>query len=116
MRFIVLAEVALFAAAASAQPVPKAQPVVIEHYYRIKWGSLGEFKTLYARNHAPLLAAMRERGLITDVVTHEPVQHMAGVQLAAMSASNAASTLSPALLPLMASVLAPWSLSRIRHT
>jgi hypothetical protein len=24
--------------------------------------------------------------------------------------------LSPALLPLMASVLAPWSLNRIRHT
>ena len=44
------------------------------------------------------------------------VLHMAGVQLAGMSAMNAVSILSPALLPLMASVLAPWSLSRIRHT
>ena len=44
------------------------------------------------------------------------VLHMAGVQLAGMSARNAVSILSPALLPLMASVLAPWSLSRIRHT
>ena len=44
------------------------------------------------------------------------VLHMAGVQLAGMSATNAVSILSPALLPLMASVLAPWSLSRIRHT
>ena len=44
------------------------------------------------------------------------VMHMAGVQLAGMSAMNAVSILSPALLPLMASVLAPWSLSRIRHT
>ncbi len=44
------------------------------------------------------------------------VLHMAGVQLAGISAINAVSILSPALLPLTASVLAPWSLSRIRHT
>ena len=42
--------------------------------------------------------------------------HIAGVQLAGMSASNAISVVSPTLLPLMAGVLAPWSLSRIRHT
>jgi len=41
--------------------------------------------------------------------------HMAGVQQAGMSAMNVVSLLSPALLPLTASVLAPWSLSRIRH-
>jgi hypothetical protein len=41
--------------------------------------------------------------------------HIAGVQLAGMSATNAISVVSPALLPLMASVLAPWSLSRVRH-
>ena len=44
------------------------------------------------------------------------VLHMAGAQLAGMSAMNAISAASPALLPLMASVLAPWSLNRIRHT
>ena len=44
------------------------------------------------------------------------VLHMAGVQLAGTSAMDAVWILSPALLPLMASVLAPWSLSRIRHT
>ena len=42
--------------------------------------------------------------------------HIAGVQLAGMSAMNVISAVSPALLPLMASVLAPWSYSRIRHT
>jgi hypothetical protein len=42
--------------------------------------------------------------------------HIAGVQLAGMSAMNAISVVSPALLPPMASVLAPWSYSRIRHT
>ena len=44
------------------------------------------------------------------------VLHLAGAPLAGMSAMNAISAASPALLPLMASALAPWSLSRIRHT
>ena len=43
------------------------------------------------------------------------VLHMAGVQLAEMSAIAAVSILSPALLPLTFGVLAPWSLNRIRH-
>ena len=42
--------------------------------------------------------------------------HIAGVQRPGMSTMNAVSVLSSALLPLMASGLAPWSLSRIRHT
>jgi len=37
------------------------------------------------------------------------------VSLAGMPATDAAWMLSPALLPLLVSVLAPWSLSRIRH-
>jgi hypothetical protein len=41
--------------------------------------------------------------------------HVTGAQLAGMSATNAVSALSPALLPLTIGVLAPWSLSRIRH-
>ena len=40
---------------------------------------------------------------------------MAGAQQAGMSATNAVSIVSAALLPLTASVLAPWSYSRIRH-
>ena len=44
------------------------------------------------------------------------VLRAAGVSLAGMPATNAVWMLSPALLPLIASVLAPWSLSRIRHT
>ena len=79
MRIIGLAAAAmLFAAPVAAAQA--AHPIVVEHYYRIKWGSLGEFKSLYARNHAPLLSAMKDRGLLTSIVTHEPVQHMAGGQ------------------------------------
>ena len=44
------------------------------------------------------------------------VLYMAGVQLAGMSAINTVSILWPALLALMVSALAPWSLSRVRHT
>jgi hypothetical protein len=42
--------------------------------------------------------------------------NIAGVQFSGMSAMNAISAVSPALLPLTVSVLAPWSYSRIRHT
>ena len=41
--------------------------------------------------------------------------HITGEQLAGMSAMNAFLVVSPALLPLMASGLAPWSYGRIRH-
>ena len=40
----------------------------------------------------------------------------AGVSLAGMPAADAVWMLSPAMLPLTISVLAPWSLNRIRHT
>jgi len=43
------------------------------------------------------------------------VLRAAGVQLGGLPAMDAVWTLSPALLCLMASALAPWSLSRIRH-
>jgi hypothetical protein len=43
------------------------------------------------------------------------VLRAAGVQLAGLSEMDAVWMLSPALLPLMAGVLAPWSLSRVRH-
>ena len=42
------------------------------------------------------------------------LRNAAGVQLAGMP-TNAVSMLWPLLLPLMVSVLAPWSLNRIRH-
>jgi hypothetical protein len=41
---------------------------------------------------------------------------LAGVQLASVPAMDAGWVLFPVLLPLMVGVLAPWSLSRVRHT
>jgi hypothetical protein len=44
------------------------------------------------------------------------VLHAGGVQLSGMPAIDGVRMLSPVMLPLLASVLAPWSLSRVRHT
>jgi hypothetical protein len=40
----------------------------------------------------------------------------AGVQLGGMPVITTVWILSPALLALMASILSPWSLNRVRHT
>ncbi len=52
--------------------------VTVEYYYRLKWGSLDEFKQLYAKNHTPLLEAVQRDGLIREIVMEEPFTHMAG--------------------------------------
>ena len=52
----------------------------------------------------------------TFAVAWATVLGAAGVSLAGLSATDAVGMLLPALLPLTASVLAPWSLSRVRHT
>jgi hypothetical protein len=69
----------LLATPVSAQPAP-AEPVTVEHYYRIKWGSAAEFKRLYKANHEPLLVEMQKQGFITAIRTDEPFTHMAGGQ------------------------------------
>lgn len=66
--------------AATAQPVTAGEPVTTEHYYRIKWGSAGEFKRLYKLNHEPILTELRKQGFITAIRTDEPFTHMAGGQ------------------------------------
>jgi len=66
-------------AAAQSHSSPAADvPVTIESYYRIRWGDAAEFKRLYAKNHAPLLDEMKERGFIRSFIVHEPATHLAG--------------------------------------
>jgi hypothetical protein len=82
MRHILIALAMIMAAAAPApaQPAaqPSAQPVTIESYYRVKWGSAGEFFKLYERNEVSLLREMQRQGLITALSFDEPFTHMAG--------------------------------------
>jgi hypothetical protein len=71
---------AALASGATAQPVTTGEPITTEHYYRIKWGSAGEFKRLYKLNHQPILAELQKQGFITAIRTDEPFTHMAGGQ------------------------------------
>ena len=70
----------LFLLLAAATPAQSAEQITIEHYYRIKWGSAGEFKKLYKANHAPILEEMKRQGFIAAMEVEEPFTHMAGNQ------------------------------------
>ena len=72
--------VAALPGAAAAQQRGSAEPVTVEHYYRIKWGGADEFKRLYKANHQPLIDEMKRQGFITSVRSDEPFTHMAGGQ------------------------------------
>lgn len=52
--------------------------VVVESYYRIRWGSEGEFMALYQKNHLPILEEAKARGIITDLRFDFPFTHMVG--------------------------------------
>ena len=75
----------------------------------VSWRAFAErLLTLRAACGAVLVSAAFGAAWVT-------VLRAAGVRLAGIPPTDAVWMLSPALLPLMASVLAPWSLSRIRH-
>ena len=76
--WIAIGALAISEAAAAQTAAPGT--VTVEHYYRIRWGSAGEFMELYRKNHAPILAEMRKAGFITAIRTDEPFTHMAGDQ------------------------------------
>ncbi|WP_310467105.1 hypothetical protein [Sphingomonas sp.] len=79
MRTIVLA-LGMLAAGLPAHAAAAAEQVTVEHYYRIKWGSAGEFARLYKANHQPLLDAMKKQGRILAMRSETPFTHMAGGQ------------------------------------
>ena len=80
MHQLISAAAALAATAAPAQAEPVKEPVTVEYYYRIKWGSGDEFKRLYKANHEPILQELQRQGRILALRTDEPFTHMAGGQ------------------------------------
>ena len=76
LRTAALATAFLTAPPAFAQDGPA--PVTAEYYYRIKWGSFGEFKDLYKRNHEPILKELQKQGFITAMRMDSPFTHLAG--------------------------------------
>lgn len=77
---ILAASLGLFSQPLSAQNAesPDTAAVVVESYYKIKWGSDGEFMSLYQKNHLPILEKAKERGMISDLRIDMPFTHMAG--------------------------------------
>lgn len=63
---------------AAADVRPKDVQTTVEYYYRIRWGSIGEFVKLYEKNHAPVLEEARKAGFILSTKTEFPFTHMAG--------------------------------------
>jgi hypothetical protein len=85
-------------------------PVIVIATVYVSWRAFAErLLTLRSALGAALVSAAFGAAWVT-------VLSAAGLQLAAVSTTNALWMLSPMLLPLMASALAPWSLNRIRHT
>jgi len=80
MRRLIIFNLALAALASAtfAQAQAPREPVTVESYYRIKWGSAEEFKRLYKLNHQPILLEMQRQGFITGMKMDEPFTHMAG--------------------------------------
>jgi len=87
MRSMLVLALAVCAQSAAAQSVagskpsnqvPAAKPVVVESYYRAKWGSAEEFKKLYRKNEASMLIEMQRQGFIKDLRFDEPFTHIPG--------------------------------------
>lgn len=67
------APAALAQAPASASSA--AQPFVVEYYYKTKWGTFDEFRTLFKKNHYPVLVKEQAIGRIVRVTVDYPVYH-----------------------------------------
>jgi hypothetical protein len=55
--------------------VKKSEAVVVESYYRAKWGLAGEFIGLYKKNHLPVLRQLQQEGRIQSIVAVKPRYH-----------------------------------------
>jgi hypothetical protein len=51
------------------------KPVIVQYFYKIRWGFQDEFVELFERNHWPLLRAGLESGRYLDVHAYAPRFH-----------------------------------------
>jgi len=49
--------------------------LIMENYYKIRWGYADEFISLWKKNHYPLLKKTQENGEIISVRAEKPVLH-----------------------------------------
>ncbi len=64
----------LLSSATLAQSSPD-KPVVVEYYYKTKWGHADEFLRLFKKNHYPLLKKEVEMGRMLKVWMDQPRYH-----------------------------------------
>jgi predicted restriction endonuclease len=53
----------------------KSPVVVVESYYKAKWGQADEFLRLYKKNHLPVLKKLKEEGRILRIEAVKPRYH-----------------------------------------
>lgn len=75
---VILAALAVFSPdrALVAHEADAPKPATFEFYYRVKWGYFDEFMTLFKKNHYPILARLKEDGVILDMYASYPANHM----------------------------------------
>lgn len=76
LSFLIALTTLSLVAQTPAQPAATDKPYVIEYYYKVQWGHGDEFKTLFLRNHYPLLKKQVEMGRMLSVKMEEPTYHM----------------------------------------
>ena len=74
---IILAALAVFSPdrALVAHEADAPKPATFEFYYRVRWGYFDEFMTLFKKNHYPILARLKEDGVILDMYASYPAIH-----------------------------------------
>jgi hypothetical protein len=60
---------------ALSQGDAKPVPLVVEGYYRVKWGYTDEFLALYKKNHLPVLKKLQEEGRLLRIEAEKPRYH-----------------------------------------
>jgi hypothetical protein len=63
----------------SAQPgqgkSAKQSPVLMENYYKVKWGHQEDFLKLFKKNHLPFLRDLMKTGEVISVKMEKPAEH-----------------------------------------
>jgi hypothetical protein len=54
---------------------PNDASVIVEYYYKVKWGHQDEFLSLFRKNHYPLLKAQVDSGRLLQFHAYEPRFH-----------------------------------------
>lgn len=74
-RLVVLLLFLTVAVGAFGQAASSPKPLVVEYYYKVKWGHQQEFLDLFKKNHYPLLKKQIEMGRMTSVTVAAPRYH-----------------------------------------